>query len=137
MTEVQLPPPYHAEEVRVGIRVLVSTCHGLARDAGWWTDLATGQPIEPTRSVVAEKLLLIHSEISEATEGLRKGLPDDHLPHRPMLEVELADALIRIGDLAGVLKIDLAGAVADKLAYNAQRADHKVSARRSAGGKAF
>lgn len=38
---------------------------------------------------------------AEAMEGERKGLMDDHLPHRPMAEVELADALIRLFDYAG------------------------------------
>jgi hypothetical protein len=82
-------------------------------------------------------LCLIHSEISEAMEGYRKNLMDDHLPHRPMIEVELADAMIRIGDLAEGLGLDLGGAVAEKLAFNARRADHKPEARRAAGGKAF
>jgi hypothetical protein len=52
---------------------------------------------------VATKLQLISTEISESTEGERKGLMDDHLPHRIMGEVELADALIRVLDLGGYL----------------------------------
>ena len=62
---------------------------------------------------------------------------DDHLPHRLMIEVELADAVIRIADLAGALGIDLGGAVQEKLQYNAQRADHKPEARSARGGKAY
>jgi hypothetical protein len=62
---------------------------------------------------------------------------DDHLPHRPMVEVELADALIRIFDLAGGYGYDLGGAVAEKLTYNAQRADHKMSNRQATGGKKY
>ena len=46
-------------------------------------------------------LQLVNTEISEATEGERKNLMDDHLPHRKMGEVELADALIRLLDLGG------------------------------------
>ncbi|XUM19805.1 hypothetical protein ACRAVF_19255 [Bradyrhizobium oligotrophicum S58] len=38
--------------------------------------------------------MLIVSEIAEAMEGERKSLMDDHLPHRKMVEVELADTLI-------------------------------------------
>ena len=67
----------------------------------------------------------------------RKGLMDDKLPHRSMLEVELADAVIRIADLAGALDLDLGGAVAEKMAFNAQRADHKPENRLAAGGKAY
>lgn len=50
---------------------------------------------------------------------------DDHLPHRPMAEVELADALIRILDFAGMKGYDLGGAVREKLDYNRTRNDHK------------
>lgn len=125
-------------------------CHGASLDAGWWRDVGTGldlsrlvrAPFGATetllaRSLVAQKLCLVHSEISEAMEGHRKGLKDDKLPHRPMIEVELADAVIRIADLAGALKLDLGGAIAEKMAYNAQRPDHKPEARAAAGGKAY
>jgi len=104
--------------------------------AGWWNDLATGDDLHGKRNV-GELLCLVHSEISEAMEGHRKGLQDDKLPHRPMIEVELADAMIRIFDLAGGYGLDLGGALVEKLAYNAQRADHKPENRRAAGGKAF
>ena len=60
--------------------------------AGWWDD--------PDRCVF-QCLQLVSTELAEATEGERKGLMDDHLPHRKMGEVELADALIRLFDLAG------------------------------------
>jgi len=78
-----------------------------------------------------------HSEVSEAMEGARKNLMDDHLPERPMLEVELADAVIRIMDLAGGLNLDLGGAIADKLLYNTERADHKPENRAKYNGKVF
>ena len=69
----------------------------------------------------AQMLALIHSEISEALEADRKDLMDDKLPHRKGLEVELADAFIRICDMAGGLSMDLGGAVEEKLAYNTTR----------------
>ena len=62
---------------------------------------------------------------------------DDKLPHRPMLEVELADAVIRIFDMGGGLGLDIPGAIAEKLAYNAGRADHKIENRAAEGGKKF
>lgn len=82
-------------------------------------------------------LMLIVSEIAEAMEGERKGLQDDHLPHRLMAEVELADALIRIFDYAGMQGYDLGGAFAEKLEYNKTRADHKREVRAMKGGKSF
>lgn len=61
---------------------------------------------------------------------------DDKLPHRPMAEVELADAMIRIGDLAAFMATTSA-APSSKMAFNANRPDHKIENRLKAGGKAF
>jgi NTP pyrophosphatase (non-canonical NTP hydrolase) len=109
---------------------LVDACHAAA--ASWWKPGDTDNPL-----MFSSKLCLIHSEISEAMEGDRKSLMDDKLPHRPMREVELADALIRICDLAGAYGMDLGGAVVEKMAFNAQRADHKPENRATAGGKSY
>ena len=86
--------------------------------AGWWHDLETGEPKERN---IGELLCLVHSEISEAMEGVRKDLMDDHLPERPMLEVELADAIdleywTNIGAL--VITLDIIGAIVEKVIYN-------------------
>lgn len=125
------------EDARTGISAAQRLCHALARRSGWWTDLKTGERLTREQVNIPEKLCLIHSEVSEAMEGARKGLKDDHLPHRDMLEVELADAVIRILDLAGFLELDIAAAVLEKLAYNQRRADHKLDNRKAEGGKAF
>lgn len=104
--------------------------------AGWWTDLNTGKVKEKGNiTEILAKLALVHSEVSEALEGARKGLMDDKLPNRPMIEVELADAIIRILDLCGHEGLDLAGAIQDKLLYNAHRSDHKMENRLKDGGK--
>lgn len=116
--------------------ILQDVCHGASKAAGWWNDLKTGEPLDPHK-LVPEKLCLVHSEISEALEGHRKGLPDDKLPHRPMIEVELADAVIRIADLAGALGLDLGGAIAEKLRFNQTRSDHQIENRRAENGKAY
>lgn len=122
---------------------LQAVCHGASRTAGWWrqgdhdlvAEIRAGKLFG--KALFAQKLCLIHSEVSEAMEGHRKSLMDDKLPHRPMAEVELADALIRIFDLAGAMGYDLGGAITEKLAFNAQRPDHKPEARSAAGGKAY
>lgn len=123
--------------------ILVDICHNASRSAGWWKceglDLREeiNSPSVLGNALVAQKLCLIHSEVSEAMEGHRKGLMDDKIKHRPMIEVELADAVIRICDLAGALGLDLGGAIKEKLAYNSTRADHKPDARSASGGKSY
>jgi len=148
---------YTQEELTIfdGINQLVKFAHRAAVKAGWWTrksSLGDGyfdlrepirNPIEGTESqllaglLVSQKLALIHSEISEALEGHRKGLMGDKLPHRKMVEVELADAMIRIADLAGAMGLDLGGAMVEKMAYNVNREDHKPDNRNAPGGKSY
>jgi hypothetical protein len=122
--------------IEVSGQILTDRCFGASFASGWWTDLKTGEDLRMANNV-PEKLMLIVSEVSEAMEGHRKNLMDDKLPHRPMVEVELADAVIRIFDLAGAKGYDVAGAIVEKLAYNAQRADHKPENRLAEGGKAY
>jgi NTP pyrophosphatase (non-canonical NTP hydrolase) len=105
----------------------VNICHGSAKAGGWWVKDRN----------IGEALMLIVSEIAEAMEGHRKNQMDDHLPHRKMIEVELADALIRIFDVAGGTCDDLGGAIAEKIHYNQTRADHKLENRMKEGGKAY
>lgn len=141
------------------INNLRNKCHNAAYAAGWWhvnnnnvfpveyfdrwpndadkkTDVRQ-LPSDIFKFWVGTKLCLTHSEVSEAMEGHRKGIPDDKLPHRTMLEVELADAVIRIMDLAGGLNLDVGGAIIEKLAFNATREDHKAEVRAQSGGKSY
>ena len=165
--------------------------------AGWW------DPYLPDKKSdrVPTDLMLTVTEFAEACEGDRKSLNDDHLPHYPMMHVEIADAMIRLLDLAGAMGVDLSSLedlsedptaqaeveewadgsvpeqllvcvaavtqqdtsehdligmgvgsclmmamihkfdlfeiVAEKRAYNAQRADHRRENRAKAGGKAY
>lgn len=65
---------------------------------------------------LAEKLALIHSEVSEALEVIRKKsyvLTD--------LAEELADTVIRVMDLAEYMSIDLSAAIKMKHKRNVQR----------------
>ena len=144
------------------LNALADRVHATNVKAGWWTDLQTGQSSLHTRNV-PEMLMLIVSEISEALEAVRKNLMDDKLPHRPGLTVELADAVIRILDLAGSrMAIEqqnhdlvcrneyIAGrpdvpaddychpfgtVLIEKMDFNANREDHKIENRRGPNGK--
>lgn len=122
----------------------VNLLHGASNYAGWWNELEDVQKHLPEELkpkvagwLFACKIALIHSEGSEMMEGLRKGKPDDHLPHRSMEEVEAADIFIRLADYCGMRGIDLAGAVLEKHEYNKTRADHTLEARAADGGKKF
>lgn len=111
---------------------LAKECH--EDNKHWWIDPKTGLPIDRNKG---EMLMLIVSEVAECMEGERKDLMDNHLPHRKMAEVELADVLIRVFDYAGAYGFDLDAAVAEKRAYNKIRQDHKSEARLLPGGKKF
>lgn len=65
-------------------------------EMGWWDEQ------RPFHTFVC----LFHSELSEAMEGDRKNLMDDHLPQYPMFQVELADFVIRCLDWLGSVKND-------------------------------
>lgn len=75
---------------------LAAECH--ANNAKWWVDLETGERLDRNKG---NMIMLMISELAEAMEGFRKDLNDDKLPKRKMAEVELVDAIIRIGDFAG------------------------------------
>lgn len=110
-----------------GLRDLQTVIHQQNVDMGWWDN-----PRED-----GTLLMLMVSELAEAMEGCRKNLMDDHLPHRRMEEVELADAVIRILDYAGAKGYDIAGALVEKLVYNRTRADHQRENREKENGKKF
>jgi hypothetical protein len=82
-------------------------------------------------------IALIHSELSEGLEGLRKDLFDDHLHHRKMVEAEMADVVIRVFDFCDAFDIPLGDVVVEKDTYNHHREDHKFENRMKQNGKKF
>ena len=66
---------------------------------------------------VAEKIALIHSEVSEAYEAYRH----KNIHGKDGFEEELGDVLQRLLHLCGVLDINLEAAVLKKLDYNKER----------------
>lgn len=92
----------------------------IARDHGFHreetvTAADNGRPITDLREMAC-KLALIHSEASEALEELRK-TPFD----RDAWGEELADIIIRVGDLAHISGVNLEKAVEDKIWKNRSR----------------
>lgn len=99
---------------------IIAGAHDWARKAGFH-DTRAELPEQ-----IAIKLALVHAEVSEALEEARKpGVPyvytgeDRGKPEG--LAIELADVVIRVCDLCGMLGIDLAKAIELKMEYNKTR----------------
>jgi len=122
--------------IKHDINAAVDACHKASTDAGWWND-KEGNHLTLNPFAFSNKLALVHSELSEALEADRKDLMDDKLPQFHGRATELADAVIRIFDLAGAYNIPLGDAIEAKMAFNAVRPDHKKEAREAAGGKSY
>ena len=108
------------------INTLVAICGDIEKNAGWRENRDDGTAIA-----------LMHSELSEALEGLRKDLMDEHLPNRKSAEVELADTIIRICSFADMKGYNLGRTILEKLNYNIGRPDHKKENREKEGGKSL
>lgn len=117
-------------------RSIQKACHMQSIKSGfWWVGSSDGKAIrqdwEP-RNNVAEKIALIHSELSEALEAMRKEdtkSEDGKLTVRSdkkglnmyAMAEELADTIIRVYDLAEFLQLEIGKAVITKMRYNQTR----------------
>ena len=72
---------------------------------------------KPEEINVAEKIALIHSEISEAFEAYRK----NNLDGKDGFKEELGDAVQRILHLCGVMDVDIEKEILKKLDFNKER----------------
>lgn len=104
----------HSIQFVQSFRALSVTASLIAEAKGWTVEA------DPTHQ--AEKIALMHSELSEALEAIRNGNPpSDHIPDFSAVEEEFADVIIRIMHVAHKLKYNVAGAVVAKMNYNATR----------------
>jgi len=103
------------------LRVRQDEIHKNAVLHGWWDGVSTP---EEKHKLIPEKLLLIITEVAEATEDYRNGSMDTFLGAGGKPEgfwVEVADAVIRILDLAGAMGVDLEHIIEVKHEYNKTR----------------
>lgn len=85
--------------------------HDIAKEKGWW---------EGDRND-GELIALMHSELSEALEALRKPTQPSHIKNHSQLEEELADVVIRIMDYSAARKLNIGSAIIAKIDYNTTR----------------
>lgn len=105
------------------LKDICNEAHATSVSKGWYDDPETGLVM---RLNVGMRIALVHSELSEALEVWRDGkmFLDTILVRNGKPEgfgIELADAVIRICDLAAAEGIDLEHCVIEKMAYNKTR----------------
>lgn len=93
-----------------GLSRLAIEVHRDNVQAGWWTNIETGENLLMTRDRLS-MLMLCVTELSEAEEADWQGSMDDKLPRRLGLHVELADTCIRLLDLIGAEHIRYGGGI--------------------------
>lgn len=98
-----------SQEQRGSHEVTLTISEIAARQHDWLTRMGW------TKTTPLEDLALICSEVGEACNECRGEKPTDHLPE------ELADIILRTLGMAQKLNIDIAKAVADKMAVNELR----------------
>jgi len=102
----------YEEQIVSAVNSISQDVHGLAMQKGWWDN--------PRND--GELLMLIVTELAESCEALRHGNPpDDKIPEFSGAEAELADACIRIFDMAAARGYRLGEAIIAKHKFNATR----------------
>lgn len=99
------------ESLKINLHNLQDEVHNNATIKGFWA-------MERT---VPHTAMLIVSELAGGVEGDRNGELDRHLPQYDRLTIKLADAVIRILDMAKGFGLPVIDAIIDKHDFNIGR----------------
>jgi len=91
-------------------------------------DLESGQPQVVVGNPLNDLMTLLTMTVGYALEGYRKSNTEKY-------HTAIADAYATLFEMAYVYEFDLMEVIEAKVAYNANRADHKVENRKAEGGK--
>src|SRR4051812_7197204 len=91
------------------LNALAAESHDCGLRHGWYTSSLT----------TSDMLLMIHSEVSECCEAIRRGdPPSEKLPGVSQTQEELADVILRCLGMAAHMGWDIGAAVVAKQQYN-------------------
>jgi NTP pyrophosphatase (non-canonical NTP hydrolase) len=108
--------PFEYVAFREGWGLMTDVVHATHIEKGWTKNSDPKSPVWQ-----GNQIALMHGELSEAHEAIRKDLNDDKLTHRKGIEVELADVIIRIMNFARECNLDVPGALIEKAEFNRGR----------------
>lgn len=132
---------WHSDAEAVsGLARLMEVAHFISRKKGWWDKWINARGrVEIGVDALLGRIMLVVTELAEASEAVRDGQQDLRFEHPDQgvkyalshdwselrngfkpegLPAELADAVIRIFDIARGLKIDLGYAIVVKMYHN-------------------
>lgn len=108
------------KELEQAIMVIAGDCYNISVEHGFWGEI---KPNGQRERNFGEAIALIHSELSELLNALMapKPLTDEHCPEFTNAEIESADVIIRVLDLAIGLDYRIGEAILAKINYNRSR----------------